>query len=71
MDACGKVTEDYFGNVHLSQEDAEFTVRNINCLLAHPHPIPQNLYGLIRGRDIFDKVESYKTFLEDVLRLVT
>jgi hypothetical protein len=57
---------DYFGKVHLSQQHPEFTVRNINSLLNHTNPIPYNLYSLIRGRDIFDRVESYKTFLDDV-----
>ena len=61
-----KPMSDYFGTVHTSQEHPEFTVRNINQLLKHPKPIPHNLYGLIRARDIFDKIESYKTFLEDV-----
>ena len=41
-------------------------MRNLNALLAHTDPFPHNLYGLIRGRDIFDRVESYKEFLEDV-----
>lgn len=41
-------------------------MRNLNALLAHSEPIPHNLYGLIRGRDVFDRVESYKEFLEDV-----
>lgn len=59
-------TGDYFNKVHASQNNPEFTVRNLNCLLMHENPIPHNLYGLIRARDIFDRVESYKTFLEDV-----
>jgi hypothetical protein len=67
MDSEGAADpEDYFGRVHLTQNSPEFTVRNLNYLLAHQNPIPHNLYGLIRGRDIFDRVESYKTFLEDV-----
>ncbi len=60
---------DYFKGFQLSQEHPEFTVRNLNALLAHQDPIPHNLYGLIRGRDVFDRIESYKEFLEDV-RLV-
>jgi hypothetical protein len=59
-------SKDYFSKVHLTQEHPEFTVRNINSLLNHMNPIPRNLYSLIRGRDIFDRVESYKTFLDDV-----
>ncbi|KAK0099613.1 hypothetical protein ONS96_008113 [Cadophora gregata f. sp. sojae] len=58
--------DDYFGIVHTSQEAPEFTMRNINCLLAHQTPIPHNLYEFIRAREIFDRVESYKTFLDDV-----
>jgi hypothetical protein len=57
---------DYFSRVHATQTYPEFAIRNLNCLLAHQNPIPHNLYGLIRGRDIFDRIESYKTFLEDV-----
>lgn len=58
--------DDYFGNCYLSQEQPDFTVRNINDLVSHSNPVPRNLYSLIRGRDIFDQVESYKAFLEDV-----
>ena len=57
---------DYFKGFQLSQEHPEFTVRNLNAVLAHSEPIPHNLYGLIRGRAVFDRVESYKEFLEDV-----
>lgn len=57
---------DYFRGFKLSQDHPEFTIRNLNALLAHSEPIPHNLYGLIRGRDVFDRVESYKEFLEDV-----
>jgi len=64
--AAGGNPDDYFSRVHSTQEQPEFTVRNINSLLAHERPIPHNLYGIIRGRDLFDRVESYKTFLEDV-----
>lgn len=60
-------TTDYFSSVHAFQEHPEFTVRNINHLLKHQNPIPHNLYGLIRARDIFDKIESWKTFLSDLL----
>ncbi|KAL2068400.1 hypothetical protein VTL71DRAFT_16498 [Oculimacula yallundae] len=58
--------DDYFGIVHTTQEAPEFTMRNLNCLLAHKTPIPHNLYEFIRAREIFDRVESYKTFLDDV-----
>ena len=58
--------DDYFGVVHTSQEAPEFTMRNINSLLAHHTPIPHNLYEFIRAREIFDRIESYKTFLDDV-----
>lgn len=65
---CGsrKASEDYFSGVHDTQEHPEFSVRNLNCILAHQTPIPHNLYSIVRGRDIFDRIESYKTFLEDV-----
>lgn len=58
--------DDYFSVVHNSQETPEFTMRNLNCLLAHQNPIPHNLYEFIRAREIFDRVESYKSFLDDV-----
>lgn len=58
--------DDYFGIVYTSQEAPEFTMRNINSLLAHHTPIPHNLYEFIRAREIFDRIESYKTFLDDV-----
>ncbi|QSZ36041.1 hypothetical protein DSL72_007165 [Monilinia vaccinii-corymbosi] len=59
---------DYFSRVNSSQAQTapDFNVRNLNCLLAHPDPIPHNLYSFIRGRDVFDRVESYKSFLDDV-----
>ncbi|TVY91266.1 hypothetical protein LAWI1_G003407 [Lachnellula willkommii] len=49
--------------------NAEFTVRNLNALLQHPKPIPTNHYSLIRGRDIFDRVENPFAFL-DAVRLI-
>ncbi|TGO75097.1 hypothetical protein BELL_0234g00030 [Botrytis elliptica] len=59
---------DYFSRVNSSQTQSApaFNVRNLNCLLAHADPIPHNLYSFIRGRDVFDRVESYKSFLDDV-----
>ncbi|KAM0316680.1 hypothetical protein ACHAO8_002965 [Botrytis cinerea] len=61
-------TSDYFSRVNSSQTQSApaFNVRNLNCLLAHSDHIPHNLYSFIRGRDVFDRVESYKTFLDDV-----
>jgi hypothetical protein len=58
--------EGYFSAVHNNQQNPEFTVRNLNCLLRHSNPIPRNLYEFIRARDIFDRVENYKTFLDDI-----
>lgn len=66
MSDPSKPATDYFNTVHASQENPEFTVRNINQLLKHENPIPHNLYSLIRARDVFDKIESWKAFLEDV-----
>lgn len=57
---------DYFTLVHTSQNAPEFTMRNLNSLLAHSKPIPHNLYEFIRAREIFDRIESYKTFLDDI-----
>ncbi|KAL5319974.1 hypothetical protein ACEPPN_013033 [Leptodophora sp. 'Broadleaf-Isolate-01'] len=62
--------DDYFSVVRTSQEAPEFTMRNLNCLLAHQAPIPHNLYEFIRAREIFDRVESYKTFLDDIRSLL-
>lgn len=61
-----KLSTDYFDGVHLTQETVEFTVRNLSALISHPIPIPDHLYSFVRARDIFDKVESYKGFLEEV-----
>lgn len=68
--AGGHTADDYFSKVHLSQEMPEFTVRNINSLTSHKNPIPSNLYGMVRGWDIFIRVESYKIFLEQVLSYI-
>jgi hypothetical protein len=57
---------DYFSRMHLTQESPEFTVRSINTLLTHETPMFQNAYEVIRAREIFDRVESYKTFLEEI-----
>lgn len=61
---------EYFGTAHGIPKDPEFTVRNINTLLDHAEPIPNNFYSFIRGRDIFDRVESYRSFLNDVRLIV-
>ena len=58
--------DDYFSRMHSIQESPEFTVRNINALLTHETPIFQNAYEVIRAREIFDRVESYKTFLDEI-----
>lgn len=58
--------ENYFSKVHFTQEAPEFTVRNINQLISHKSPIAQNLYSLVRGRGIFARIESYKSFLEEI-----
>lgn len=62
---------DYFSLVHTTQSAPEFTLRNLNCLLAHTKPIPHNLYEFIRAREIFDRIESYKTFLDDIRSYVS
>lgn len=60
-------TDDYFGRMSLvQQEHPAFTVRNINQLLDHPNPMLHNVYEFIRGREIFDRVENYRVFLDDV-----
>jgi hypothetical protein len=67
MDSQGVVNPtDYFGRMNSKQESPEFTMRNINSLRAHQKPMLHNLYEFIRAREIFDRVESYKTFLEDI-----
>lgn len=58
--------EDYFGKAPEVLNYPEFTKRNLNHLLNHERPLPRGVYGLIRGRDIFDRVESYRIFLEDL-----
>jgi hypothetical protein len=59
-------SDEYFSRVRSIQQNPEFTTRNINTLLAHRNPMLQNAYEFIRAREIFDRVESYKTFLEDI-----
>lgn len=59
-------TADYFSSVRAKQEYPEFTVRNINQLLSEPQPLLHNVYEFIRGREIFDRVESYRAFLDDI-----
>jgi hypothetical protein len=67
MDSHGAVSPtDYFGHMNSKQESPEFTMRNINSLRSHQKPMLHNLYEFIRAREIFDRVESYKTFLEDI-----
>lgn len=62
-----KIAAEYYKQIKLMPKKPEFTLRNLNCLLTgHPVPFPRNLYGLIRGRDIFDRIESYKLFLDDL-----
>jgi hypothetical protein len=58
--------DEYFCRDRSIQRYPEFTTRNINNLLAHQNPIPQIAYEFVRAREIFDRVESYKTFLEDI-----
>lgn len=60
--------EDYFSRKPSTKRHPEFTVRNLNELVDHVKPIPKSHYGLIRGRDLFDRVESYVNFL-DAIRL--
>jgi hypothetical protein len=61
-------TTDYFSRVHLTQENVEFTVRSLSSLTSHFNPVPEHIYSFIRARDIFDRVETYKGFLEDIHR---
>jgi hypothetical protein len=63
----GAVNPDsYFSRAREYQQSPEFTMRNINSLLAHENPMLHSVYEFIRAREIFDRVESYKTFLEDI-----
>lgn len=65
-DSPGWMQPDYFTGHTPVQSYPEFTARNINHLTMHESPIPANFYEFVRGREIFDRVESYKMFLEDV-----
>ncbi|KAH8683167.1 hypothetical protein BGZ60DRAFT_524506 [Tricladium varicosporioides] len=67
---CLSKTEDYFGCVKLTDSKPEFTERNINHLLDHGNPLPTNHYSLIRGRDVFDRVESWMGFLDSARQLL-
>lgn len=55
---------DYFGNI--GQKYPMFMRRNLNHLLRHEKPLQKNSYGLIRGREAFDRVQNYKMFIEDL-----
>jgi hypothetical protein len=61
-----KPADDYFSRIHPTQENPEFTVRNLNTLMKHDNPIPHNLYSIVHARDIFLKIENYKVFLDEV-----
>jgi hypothetical protein len=69
MDGQGPITK-HFGPIHVTQSGPEFTLRCYDNLLINEKPIPRNLYGFVHGRDIFAKVENYKTFLDDVRQIV-
>lgn len=69
MDGRGPPSK-YFGNIHVTQDGPEFTLRCYDALLHHVKPIPRNLYGLIHGRDILAKVENYKVFLDDIRQIL-
>ncbi|KAL3427087.1 hypothetical protein PVAG01_00596 [Phlyctema vagabunda] len=62
--------DDYFGETGQPHQYPEFTVRNLNSLRAHERPIPQNSYGLIRGRDFCDKIRNLKAFVEDLRQIL-
>ena len=57
---------DYFGRVTHNQTAPEFTVRDLNSLLYHQHPMCHNLYSFVRAREVFDRVENYKTFCDGI-----
>lgn len=49
------------------QKIPDLSLRSINRLLiSHETPMPHGIYEFIRAREIFDRVESYKTLLEDI-----
>lgn len=63
------ISGDYFGGATVSHMSfPEFTERNLNSLLMHENPLQTNYYEFIRARGIFDRIESYKMFLEDIRR---
>jgi hypothetical protein len=68
MDGKGPTTA-FFGALHV-QDRPEFTLRSYENLLRHRKPIPRNLYGFIHGRDIFGRIENFKTFLDDVCQIL-
>lgn len=65
-DKTSKPRGDYCAPALSMQMNPDFTMRNLNRLLTHPKPFPQSRYGVIRAREIFDRVENYKTFVDDV-----
>jgi hypothetical protein len=61
----------HFGRIHMTQAGPEFTLRPYGMLLSHKtKPIPLNLYGFVHGRDIFARIENYRSFLDDVRQIL-
>lgn len=58
--------QDYFARTDSLDLNPQFVVRNINTLTNHSNPLPIASYSLVRGRQVFGKVESYKSFLDSV-----
>ncbi|RDW89466.1 hypothetical protein BP6252_01498 [Coleophoma cylindrospora] len=63
-----KEGDDYFSSVGRSHP--MFTKRNLNHLLRHEKPLPRNTYGLICGREVFDQIQNYKMFIEDLRQIL-
>lgn len=58
--------QDYFARTGPLDLNPQFVVRNINTLTEHVNPLHMASYSLVRGRQVFGKVESYKGFLDSV-----
>lgn len=69
MDGLGPNIE-HFGSIHMNQAGPEFTQRSYSTLLNHPNPIPHNLYGFVHAKNIFYRVENYRSFLDEIRQIV-
>ncbi|CAG8962129.1 hypothetical protein HYFRA_00005173, partial [Hymenoscyphus fraxineus] len=62
--------QDYFARTEPLDVNPQFSVRNINTLTDPSNPLLMGSYSLVRGRQIFRKVQNYKAFLDSIRMLL-